>query len=136
MADEGIPLGEVRSKLVEFLIRAAAQGSTPAIGQLTKLLAEIEAAGAAEAHAKALADLGQNDDKCPLVTYLGGLGESAASTEAHLGRPMTGDEVAAWQRGHRDRALEARALELHRARSGTAPVPEWALRPPPVVRSR
>jgi hypothetical protein len=129
---EGVPIDQIRTKIATFLVKAAAQGSTPSATAVLSLLSDMEAAAAAAEHRTRMAEIEVSGDTLALATYLGQLGATRLSLAGRLGREPTDPEISAWQRGARDRMLEARALELARARTGQAPPPPWALEPPPL----
>lgn len=106
----------------------SAQGSVPAAGALLKVLHGAEEAHAATAHRERLEAL--EGDTVGQARYFGELGVELQELEARLRRKPTHEELQAWREGHRDRALEVRALELHSLRTTGGKPPEWTKQKP------
>lgn len=110
------------------MARMSAQGSVPAAGALLKVLETAEEAHAAEAHQERLRALA--GDSVGLSYYFGELGVESSELEDRLGHELTAQERRAWTQGHRDRALEVRALELQALRAHGGKPPGWTRRKP------
>jgi len=115
---------ELEQQLARHLLTSAAQGSTAAAGLLVRV-AEISMQRQQTLIHRQRLDAAK-DAPTALVEYLAELGLTPSEIrEDWLRREMTADEVAAFETGQRSRTLEARALELAKARLGTVSPPDW-----------
>jgi hypothetical protein len=129
----GAPIGDtdtgaLRDAVTLALARMSSQGSVPAAGALLKILQGAEEAHAATAHRERLEAL--EGDTLGQARYFGELGVELQELEDRLRRKPTHEELQAWKAGHRDRALEVRAIELHGLRSSGGKPPPWTKQKP------
>jgi hypothetical protein len=132
-APAGAPIGDtttgkLRDAVALAMAKMSSQGSVPAATALLKVLEGAEEAHAAQAHQERLEAL--EGDTEGLARYLGELGVERLELESRLRRPATPEEMHAWRAGHRDRALEVRALELRALRAHGGKPAEWMRRKP------
>ena len=119
-------LDQIEEKALLALVRLASEGNA---GAATGALGAIEKARKtrlAQLHNERMAAL--DGDGVGMAAYLAALGQTVAEVASWLGRPLSAQEAAAWERARDARLLEVRAVELGRMRRGDGDVPKWALR--------
>ena len=118
-----LTLEEVETHLVTACVTLAAAGSVPAIKEALSFIETRRRAEATERHA---ATMEANRGKPTFqARYLATLGQSRAEIQKVIGKPLSGPVLAAMRKGHAERILEVRAIELDQLRSGGGRIRRW-----------
>ena len=99
-------------------------GDDSAALTLQRLLRPHKERKVAEAHRARIEDCLARNATAELALYLGECGDTEPGLSFFLGRQATEEEREAFERGRRLRQLEARAIQLHRARGGET-IEKW-----------